>query len=99
MGKGVEAVIERFVVEDVLVGLGNIRARLAEVAAAEARGEAAPALQLALIATRIDLLEAQARRLQVRLHPPAADEPGPLPVFASRRSRPPEAPLPAALLS
>lgn len=92
MDEAIEAVVERFVVEHVLLGLGNIRARLGELEAAEARGEVAPPLQLAVVAGHIDELERRARRLQDLLRS-GSDRPGTsgAPLFASRRPSPAEA--------
>jgi len=82
MGDDMRNLVERFLVEHVLLGLGNIRSTLCGL-----DGNGDHGLEVTLIAGQIDQLESRARALHFLLdetEAPASSAPD-IAVFASRR--------------
>ena len=67
MDDGLQGIVEGFLVEHVMVGLGNIRARIDLLEADRIAADEPPSLDLRMIAGQIDRLETHARALQFLL--------------------------------
>jgi hypothetical protein len=67
MDDGLAAIVERFLVEHVLVGLGNVRTRIDLLESERIAADEPPSLDLRAIAGQIDRLESHARALQFLL--------------------------------
>jgi hypothetical protein len=93
MDDGLTAIVERFLAEHVMVGLGNVRTRLDLLEGERIGADEPPSLDLRAIAGQIDRLESHARALQFLLRDSARATPPP------RTATPLATPLPAPLPS